>query len=106
MIIIENKQVGPVSYMCETGQILNAILTDMEILRSRKPEKNPATKKPQYYVSLSRDLTSAARRNNERWRFGVVLDGDKLSDRYHISPVSYAGMQTTYSDLRVKAMMA
>ena len=105
-IVVESKQVGPVSYMCPSLLVLETILTDMEILRSRKTERNPDNGKPQYYVSLSRNLTSAAMRNNDRWRFGVILDGDKLSSRYHISPISYTGVQTKYSDLRVKAMMA
>lgn len=106
MIIIENKQVGTVSYMCTNLDQLSNILKDEEILGSRKPELNPDTGKKSRYVSFSRNLTSAGTRNPKRWRFGVVLDGDKISDRYSIVPFSYAGVQAKYSDLRVKWMAA
>lgn len=104
--ITEGKQVGDVSYMVATLETLVNIVTDEKILRSRLAELNPDTKKKQYYLSLSRNLTSAGIRNPKRWKFGVILDGDKLSDNYSITPVSYAGIQMSYSDLRVKWIAA
>ena len=106
LIITEGKQVGEVSYMVSSLETLINILSDEKILRSRLAELNPDTHKKQYYLSLSRNLTSAGNRNSKRWRFGVILDGDKLSDHYSITPVSYSGIQMTYSDLRVKWIAA
>ena len=106
MIILEEKQVGPVSYMVRTPDVLFNIVSGNKILRSKKPEYNPKTKKNQYYVSLSRNLTAAAERNSERWSYGVVLDGTKLSNRYNIEPVSYVGQTTIRSAVSVKTLTA
>lgn len=64
--LIEEKQVGPVSYMVKEPAVLYTILETNRILRSRKQEYNPDTKEDQYYVSLSRDMTAAAIRNESR----------------------------------------
>lgn len=106
LTITEGKQVGDVSYMVATIETLVNIIEDKKILRSRLSELNPNTRKKQFYLSLSRNLTSAGIRNPKRWKFGVILDGDKLSDKYSITPVSYAGIQMSYSDLRVKYIVA
>lgn len=89
--IVASKQVGDVSYLVGDLEILYNVVKDEVILGSKKPEKNPRTGKSENYVSLSRNYTSAALRNNSRWKYGVLLDGDKLSDHYHIEPISYAG---------------
>ena len=105
-LLVEGKQVGEVSYMVADLDVLLYILDEEMLLRSRLQELNPKTRKKEYYLSLSRNLTSAAKRNSKRWRWGVILNGDKLSDRYSITPVSYSGIQMSYSDLRVKYITA
>ena len=105
-LLVEGKQVGEVSYMVADLDVLLYILDDEMLLRSRLQELNPKTQKKEYYLSLSRNLTAAAKRNGKRWRWGVILNGDKLSDRYSITPVSYSGIQMSYSDLRVKYITA
>ena len=105
-LLVEGKQVGEVSYMVADLDVLLYILDEEMLLRSRLQELNPKTRKKEYYLSLSRNLTSAAKRNSKRWRWGVILNGDKLSDRYSITPVSYSGIQMSYSDLRVTYITA
>ncbi len=100
--VLASKQVGDVSYLVGDLEILYNIVEDEVILGSKKPEKNPRTGKPENYVSLSRNYTSAALRNNSRWKYGVLLDGDKLSDHYHIEPISYAGAVS--KNLRLKTL--
>lgn len=89
--IIAAKQVGDVSYLVSNDSTLRTILVEERILSSTRQEKNPNTSKLQNYVSLARNLTTAAIRNNSRWRWGVILDGDKLSSRYRIEPYSFSG---------------
>lgn len=91
MKIYAAKQVGDLSYFVSDISILGQIIRTAQIRQSNNPEFNPRVKKKQYYVSLSRNMTAAAIRNNKRWRYGVVIDGDKLSNRYHIEPFSFAG---------------
>lgn len=91
MKILASKQVGDVSYLVAEIETLYNIVRDEIILSSRVPEKDPNTGKPEHYISLSRNYTSAALRNNGRWRYGVLLDGNKLSERYHIEPISFYG---------------
>ena len=100
--ILASKQVGEVSYLVGDLQILYNVVKDEVILGSKKPEKNPRTGKLENYVSLSRNYTSAALRNNSRWKYGVLLDGDKLSDHYHIEPISYVGAVS--KNLRLKPL--
>lgn len=85
------KQVGDVSYLVKDWSVFYDILENQHIKRSKAMELNPRTRKKSYYVSLSRNFTAAALRNNTRWRYGVVIDGDKLSNRYHIEPFSFTG---------------
>lgn len=106
MKIVTSKQVGDISYMTASIDDLYNIVLDEEILSSRKLELNPKTMKKQYYVAFSRDYTSAAKRNSHRWRFGVIIDGDKLSNVYNIQPYSYLGTLLTHKgDLRVKYLV-
>lgn len=107
MKIYAAKQVGDVSYLCQDIPTLIQIIDLEEIWASRIPELNPKTRKKQYYVSLSRNLTSATTRNLNRWYCGVILDGNKLSNKYHIEPFSYAGNQLEKSQgYRVKTLTA
>ena len=107
MKIYAAKQVGDVSYLCQDIPTLIQIIDSKEIWSSKAPEFNPKTHKKQYYVSLSRDLTSATDRNINRWCCGVVLDGNKLLDKYSIEPYSYAGVQLSRPQgYRVKTLTA
>lgn len=107
MFIYESKQVGPVSYMVEYLDVLQKIVETELIRSSTKPELNPVTRRKQKYVSLSRHLYSAGQRNAKRWKYGVILDGDKLSNKYNITPFSYAGATfNTGTSVRVKYIAA
>lgn len=89
--ILSAKTVGDVSYMVKSIEILNSILWTETIMSSKHPEYNPKTNKKEYSISLGRDLTSASRRNPNRWVVGIILDGTKLSNKYTIEPFSYTG---------------
>ena len=102
--LIEEKQVGPVSYMVKEPAVLYTILETNRILRSRKQEYNPDTKEDQYYVSLSRNMTAAAISNESRWKYVIIIDGTKLSNRYAIEPVSYMGTTTIKSNIPIKTL--
>ena len=89
--ILAAKQVGDVSYMVADLSVLYTIIDSESIKQSNSTEYNPRQKSDGHYVSLSRDFTAAALRNNKRWRYGVILDGNKLSERYHVEPFSFPG---------------
>jgi hypothetical protein len=101
---MEEKQVGPVSYMVKEPNVLYTILNTDRVLRSRKQEYNPSAQQNQYYVSLSRNMTAAAIRNESRWKYGIIIDGTKLSNRYNIEPVSYMGTTTIKSNIPIKTL--
>lgn len=107
MNITASKQVGPVSYMVESVERLILILKSERILASKHFEYNKQKDKKMRYVSLSRNLTSAARRDPGRWNVGVILDGDKLSEHYSIVPYSFANSNlATGTNLIVKQITA
>lgn len=104
--LVEEKQVGDVPYFVSDPLVLEKIINTEQILRSRKTEYNPKTKKQQYYVSLSRNMTSATTRNSGRWTYGIIIDGTKLSNRYTIDPYSYMGSTPIKTSVRVKYITA
>lgn len=93
-ILNEGKQVGDLSYMVESIPILENIIEYGNIFASSKAERNPVDGKKMHYVSFSRNLVSASARNVSKWKYGVIIDGDKLSDKYKITPYSFGGTQT------------
>ena len=88
--IKSSKQLGKISYMTEDIEHLISIIQSGYILTTKRPEPNPKLNRDQYSVSFSRNLTAAAKRNPSRWTCGLILDGDILSNHYHIEPYSYA----------------
>lgn len=84
MKILASKNYPELSYMVDSEIILYNIICDEVIYTSEEKGYNGR------FVSMSRDLTAPAHRNIKRWKYGVILDGSKLTDRYHIEPYSYA----------------
>lgn len=95
--IKEAKQVGNVSYMVGDLQVLCNIIATESIWTS-KPEYNAKQHKNMPFVSFARDMSAAALRNPKRWKYGIILDGDHLSDKYKIEPFSYAGAGVNKGD--------
>ena len=63
----------------------------IRIKYSKHKQNNTSRNKKDGSVSLSRSMYAAPKRNPNRWVYGVILDGNKLSDRYHIEPYHYLG---------------
>lgn len=107
-ILVEGKQVGEVSYLAGTLNTLLSIIQTEKIWRSTSDEYNPNNDAKSHYVSLSRNMTSAHNRDSSRWAYGVVIDGDKLSDKYKIVPYSFIGsLGTNYKtkkQLRISSL--
>ena len=89
-VIQASKQIGEVSYFVDSIYTLIRIV-DQQLIAVSASEYDTYTKQKRPYVSLSRNLTAPATRNHKRWKCGVILDGNRLSDKYEIKPVSYAG---------------
>jgi hypothetical protein len=89
--IYASKQVGDISYMVSDIDTLMSIIDKEQIWTSKSTERNTDLGKLMHFVSFSRDLTSAARRKASRWKYGIIVDGTKLSNRYKIVPFSFVG---------------
>lgn len=106
MISIEaSKQVGPIYYMVNDIPVLEKIVDQQAIRTSVKVEPADRGKGSHHYIAFLRDLTKAGR-NASRWIYGIQIDGDKLSDRYKISPYSFAGNAMKKSYYRLKTLIA
>lgn len=103
MKIVSSKQVGPIYYMVNTVEVLVSICNYNAISTSLKAEPRSNGGGKYHYVSFMRDLTKADR-NISRWRYGVKIDGDKLSNRYSISPYSFAGNALSKGYYKVKTL--
>ena len=89
--IVGGKQVGQVYYMCESLFAVRNILRSGEIKMSSKKEKSINTNKLEYFTSLTRNFKSLVAQKPNKWRDGIILDGDKLSDSYSIDPINFVG---------------
>ena len=98
MRILEAKQVGTLYYMVPSLEVLTNILSTGMIHASEKAEYNPITKNKQHSVSFSRQPRQSEL-NSQKWKYGVKIDGDKLSNKYSIEPYSKVG--TDINRLRV-----
>jgi ribA/ribD-fused uncharacterized protein len=95
----EGKAVGPVSYGVKgsvDGQssvkVLSNILNTNQIKASAvQADLYPGSEKDAF-VSTSRDLLSHIKGNAQR-PVGLVLDGDKLSNKYKINPINWATLE-------------
>lgn len=96
LYITASKQVGDISYMVENIHKLYLILSSGEIWASAATEFNFSKNVDDHFVSFSRSKFSHAKLN-PKWRVGVVLDGNKLSENIHIEPYSYAGTRLVYN---------
>lgn len=89
---------GEVSYLCDSLSTLRKILSRMEIQKTYVPEvryevgeKDGNTQRiRQMSLSTSTNLTGHAKRRPNKWGFGVILDGAKLSKYYDIEPYNHA----------------
>lgn len=89
--IVAGKQVGQVYYMCESLFALRNILRSGEIKMSSKKEKSINTNKLEYFTSLTRNFKSLVAQKPNKWRDGIILDGDRLSDSYAVDPINFVG---------------
>ena len=78
MILIESKQVGNLSYYVSNINTLVQIIEQGEIWTSKSKEYNSRLKKKMNFVSTSRDMFAAPKRNNNRWKYGIIIDGDGI----------------------------
>lgn len=100
MIILASKQFYELSYFADTVVAFGTIITTKQIRLSTKPEYDPNMNNNKYrYTSFSRDLLAAPKRNPSKWRFGVILDGELLTDRYSFISFSYAGVALYKGDM-------
>lgn len=89
---------GEVSYLCNSLEILRKILTDMEIQKTYVPEvryevgeqDGNTQRVRQMSLSTSRNLVGHAQRRPDKWGFGVILDGHELSKYYGLEPYNHA----------------
>lgn len=90
--LTEGKQLGYVSYAVRKspGSPAHPISSLLRIIKSGYI-KASVEEDGSKYVSLSRDLLGHLGAGSD-WKCGIVLDGDKLANRYKVKPVNYNSM--------------
>ncbi len=91
-VLTEGKQLGYVSYAVRKspGSPGHPISSLVRILNSSYI-KASTEEDGSKYVSLSRDILGHLGAGSD-WKCGMVLDGDKLANRYKVKPVNYNSM--------------
>ncbi len=90
--LTEGKQLGYVSYAVRksAGSPGHPISSLLRIIQSNYI-KASTEEDGSRYVSLSRDLLGHLGSGSD-WKCGLVLDGDKLANKYKVKPVNYNSM--------------
>lgn len=100
MIILASKQFYELSYFTSKVEAFAIIMSTQQIRLSKNPEYDLNRGDNKFrYASFSRDLLAAPKRNPRKWRFGVILDGELLTDRYSFMSFSYAGVALRKGDM-------
>ena len=103
--LTEGKQLGYVSYAVRksAGSPGHPISSLWRIIKSgyiKASTEEDGSK----YVSLSRDILGHLGAGSD-WKCGMVLDGDKLANRYKVKPVNYNSMVYFGNSASAKQLM-
>lgn len=94
----EGKNVGYISYGIKNSnddspiRVLDYILQSDKIKSSVAQEKLYPGSDKDAFVSTSRDYLSHIKNNSQR-PVGIILDGNKLSNKYKINPINWATLE-------------
>lgn len=102
-VIYGAKQRGRLSHFTETLYTLITILKSQRLQPGDCLEYNPNTQKKGKYIAFSRDLLAATKRSN-KWNYGIILDEDRLSENYNITPYSYEWLNNNKIFYRIKTI--
>lgn len=103
--LTEGKQLGYVSYAVRksAGSPAHPISSLAKIISSGYI-KASVEEDGSKYVSLSRDLLGHLISGSD-WKCGIVLDGDKLANKYKVKPVNYNSLVYFGSGVSAKQLM-
>lgn len=101
--IYGSKQRGKLSHFTKDIYTLIDILRSCRLQPGDKLEYNPNTGKLGKYISFSRDLLAATNRSS-KWKYGLIIDGDQLSENYNLTPYSYENINNKVINNRVKVL--
>lgn len=97
------KQRGRLSHFTKDINTLIDILKSRELQPGGSEEYNPNTGREGRYISFSRDMLAATKRSS-KWKFGLIINGDYLSENYNITPYSYEWVNDNKINFRVKVL--
>jgi hypothetical protein len=90
-ILREGKQVGDIyHYTSINGDAI------INILKSGKLRPSPARMEKKGYISFSRDRSLNYTLGSSKTQVRITIDGDKLSNKYKITPYSQLKPETAY----------
>lgn len=93
-IITESKQVGTIYYLVGNTEDLSNILRVGHVYTSDRGELPYPTKR---HVSFTRDWRNQNSKSKSKWKYGIIINGSNLSNKYHIEPYSYVGAEYSYN---------
>lgn len=97
------KGVGTIYHYVKKASTFFLICSDLKLRAGSKEETGPAHSKKEPFVSFTRDK-NLIRTASNRYRMGFIIDGDILSDRYKIEPISYTNYQMSGKNDDIRMM--
>lgn len=97
------KQVGTLYHFTKDGSSFWSICKSLQLRAGSHQELVDGRLRS--FVSFSRSIDAPKR--SDRWKYGFIIDGDVLSDRYPIKPISFAYTELSRKSnkpLRIKAL--
>lgn len=94
-LILEGKQVGTIYHVCSLGDYIKYILRN-DTLSSSGLYRNALYNDETNWVSFTRNKNYVFNKHNVNALIRLVVDGDKLSDRYKIMPYNSLAAYSSY----------
>lgn len=98
-----SKQIGTLYHYTKRASNFWSICESLSLRPGTKQE--PKEGKLQPFVAFSRESTAPKR--STHWKYGFIIDGDRLSEHYKLTPISFAYRelsQKSNSSIRIKSL--
>ena len=100
VVLNSGKNIDDLYHFTTKASLFYLVCSDQTLRAGATEESGPAHQGKNPFVAFTRDRNLPSKSHRD-YRFGFIIDGNKLSDRYKIEPISYIGHQMTKKDSNV-----
>lgn len=94
LVLNSGKNIDDLYHFTAKAGLFFLVCSDQTLRAGVKEESGPAHQGKNPFVAFTRDKNLPSKLHRD-YRFGFIIDGNKLSDRYKLESISYIGHQMT-----------